>query len=68
MTKDKHTASDKHKWVGGYRLGHPAIAQDKYHVIADCGHECKGYETRVVGNERTICPDCVPTMVGALQR
>lgn len=58
---------DKHKWVGGYRLGHPKVTEGKYKVIADCGHQCLGHETRIRGDGTTLCPDCVPTFTGALR-
>ena len=66
LTACQFKPADRHKWVGGYRLGDPRIAQDKYRVIADCGYECRGYETRIKGDDTTLCPDCVPLLTGGL--
>jgi len=60
-------SKDKHKWVGGYRLGHPSIAQDKQKVTADCGHTCLGHETRIRGDGSTLCLRCIPLFTGALR-
>ncbi len=57
---------DNHKWIGGYKLGHPAIPQDRIKVKADCGHVCLAYETRIRGDGSTLCPACVPLLTGAL--